>query len=96
MLEDMCIAVQELSTVKFQVRKSKGKKKKKKKKKKKCFRPGSNRGPCACEAHVITTTLRKPLDIMGFFYTFFFLYSLLRCGNPTLMDLLISNYQEHG
>ena len=21
-------------------------------------RPGSNRGPCACEAHVITTTLR--------------------------------------
>ena len=25
-----------------------------------CFRPGSNRGPCACEAHVITTTLRKP------------------------------------
>ena len=24
-----------------------------------CFRPGSNRGPCACEAHVITTTLRK-------------------------------------
>ena len=27
--------------------------------KKKCFRPGSNRGPCACEAHVITATLRK-------------------------------------
>ena len=26
-----------------------------------CFRPGSNRRPCACEAHVITTTLRKPL-----------------------------------
>ena len=25
-----------------------------------CSRPGSNRGPCACEAHVITTTLRKP------------------------------------
>ena len=25
-----------------------------------CFRPGSNRRPCACEAHVITTTLRKP------------------------------------
>ncbi len=24
-----------------------------------CFRPGSNRRPCACEAHVITTTLRK-------------------------------------
>ena len=24
-----------------------------------CFRPGSNRGPCACEAHVITATLRK-------------------------------------
>lgn len=28
-------------------------------KKKRCFRPGSNRGPCACEAHVITATLRK-------------------------------------
>ena len=27
--------------------------------KKFCFRAGSNRGPCACEAHVITTTLRK-------------------------------------
>ena len=25
----------------------------------KWFRSGSNRGPCACEAHVITTTLRK-------------------------------------
>ena len=24
-----------------------------------CFRPGSYRRPCACEAHVITTTLRK-------------------------------------
>ena len=24
-----------------------------------CFLPGSNRRPCACEAHVITTTLRK-------------------------------------
>lgn len=27
--------------------------------KRNCFRPGSNRRPCACEAHVITTTLRK-------------------------------------
>ena len=27
--------------------------------KKICFLPGSNRRPCACEAHVITTTLRK-------------------------------------
>uniref|UniRef100_A0A674NWD2 CCHC-type domain-containing protein n=1 Tax=Takifugu rubripes TaxID=31033 RepID=A0A674NWD2_TAKRU len=26
----------------------------------KCFRPVSNRGPFACEANVITTTLRKP------------------------------------
>ena len=25
-----------------------------------CFRPVSNRGPFACEANVITTTLRKP------------------------------------
>ena len=25
-----------------------------------CFLPGSNRRPCACEAHVITATLRKP------------------------------------
>ena len=24
-----------------------------------CFLPGSNRRPCACEAHVITATLRK-------------------------------------
>ena len=28
-----------------------------------CFVPGSNRRPCACEAHVITTTLRK-LDVL--------------------------------
>ena len=28
---------------------------------KSCFHPGSNRGPFACEANVITTTLRKPL-----------------------------------
>ena len=34
-------------------------KRKKKNRNKCCFRPGSNRGPCACEAHVITTTLRK-------------------------------------
>ncbi len=33
-----------------------------KKKRNQCFRPGSNRGPCACEAHVITTTLRKRRD----------------------------------
>ena len=26
-----------------------------------CFLPGSNRRPCACEAHVITATLRKLL-----------------------------------
>ena len=25
-----------------------------------CSLPGSNRRPCACEAHVITATLRKP------------------------------------
>ena len=24
-----------------------------------CFRPGSNWGPCACDAHVMTTTLQK-------------------------------------
>ena len=30
-------------------------------KKKSCFCPGSNRGPCACEAHVITATPQKPL-----------------------------------
>ena len=43
--------------------KAKGKEvgKKTSSKKKKCFRPGSNRGPCACEAHVITATLRKQL-----------------------------------
>ena len=28
-----------------------------------CFLPGSNRRPCACEAHVITTTLRKLLTV---------------------------------
>ena len=28
----------------------------------KCSRPGSNRGPCACEAHVITTTPREQAD----------------------------------
>jgi hypothetical protein len=27
-----------------------------------CFLPGSNRRPCACEAHVITATLRKLPD----------------------------------
>ena len=37
-----------------------------KKKKKACFRPGSNRGPCACEAHVITATLRKLRNFMLF------------------------------
>ena len=31
------------------------------KKKRDCFCPGSNRGPCACEAHVITATPRKHL-----------------------------------
>ena len=30
------------------------------KKKPKCFCPVSNRGPFACEANVITTTLQKP------------------------------------
>ena len=30
-----------------------------------CFRPGSNRGPFACEANVITATLRKP-DVKAF------------------------------
>ena len=29
------------------------------KKKKGCLRPGSNWGPCACEAHVITTTPQR-------------------------------------
>ena len=29
-------------------------------KKTRCLRPGSNWGPCACEAHVITTTLQRP------------------------------------
>ena len=55
MLEDMHVVVSELASVSFQVRK----KNDGKKKRKTCFRPGSNRGPCACEAHVITTTLRK-------------------------------------
>ena len=36
--------------------------------KKRCFRPGSNRGPCACEAHVITTTLRKQLTVVSLIY----------------------------
>lgn len=30
-----------------------------------CFRPVSNRGPFACEANVITTTLRK-LDTLHY------------------------------
>ena len=30
-----------------------------------CFRPVSNRGPFACEANVITTTLRKPLRLLA-------------------------------
>ena len=38
-----------------------------KKKKGLCSRPGSNRGPCACEAHVITATLRKPAVRRGQF-----------------------------
>lgn len=56
MLEDMHVIISELASVSFQVRKNL---EEKKKKRKTCFRPGSNRGPCACEAHVITTTLRK-------------------------------------
>ena len=35
-----------------------------KKMKNNCFLPGSNRRPCACEAHVITTTLRKPMELL--------------------------------
>ena len=37
--------------------------------KKICFRPGSNRGPCACEAHVITATLRKLRNTTRSFHT---------------------------
>ena len=56
------------------------KRKRREKKEKKCFRPGSNRRPCAssvktlfestCEAHVITTTLRKPLMTNGGNFTY--------------------------
>ena len=74
MLEDMHVVVSELASVSFQVRQNLGNcQEREKKKKKECFRPGSNRGPCACEAHVITATLRK-LDIecseIYHFYTF--------------------------
>ena len=31
-----------------------------------CFRPGSNRGPSACKADVITTTPRKPWEDHNF------------------------------
>lgn len=40
-------------------RKSRGKKVKKK-----CFWPGSNRRPFACEANVITATLQKPMQVI--------------------------------
>ena len=33
---------------------------------KKCFCPGSNRGPCACEAHVITATPQKQVTCSRF------------------------------
>ena len=36
---------------------------KKKKKNATCFLPGSNRRPCPCEGHVITTTLRKQMEV---------------------------------
>ena len=42
-------------------------------------RPGSNRGPCACEAHVITTTLRDlPTEIKNCINK----TKLLRLKNP--------------
>ena len=31
------------------------------------FLPGSNRRPCPCEGHVITTTLRKPVEVRADF-----------------------------
>jgi hypothetical protein len=33
-------------------------------KRKKWFNPGSNRGPCACEAHVITNYTIEPTHIL--------------------------------
>ena len=64
MIEDMYIAVAELGAVSFQVSKKNNALMIMGRREKKCFRPGSNRGPCACEAHVITATLRKQLECL--------------------------------
>ena len=44
-----------------------------------CSRPGSNRGPCACEAHVITTTPREQAGIewpaTNYMIVFFFAWN---------------------
>ena len=45
--------------------------------KQKCFRPVSNRGPFACEANVITTTLRKQA-LMGWWWASACLLSNMR------------------
>ena len=51
---------------------------------KKCYsRPGSNRGPSACKADVITTTLQelllmKSCDREIFFFKFEFFFQLIR------------------
>ena len=45
-----------------------------------CFRPVSNRGPFACEANVITTTLRK-LGLSGHYMS-----SRMAVYNPSLLQ----------
>ena len=52
--------------------------------KKRCFRPGSNRGPCACEAHVITTTLRKQPGSVYLNFVFYSPVLTIRVGAALL------------
>ena len=45
-----------------------------------CFLPGSNRRPCPCKGHVITTTLRKQLVNKHFsLYDFVFFCNVKKC-----------------
>ena len=51
-----------------------------------CFLPGSNRRPCPCEGHVITTTLRKPLEAVVNFPGLQSLLSVVMKGYVLTLD----------
>ena len=67
------------------------------KKKKKCFRPGSNRRPFACEANVITATLRKLNVYKKVFkrpYLFVFKFFLF-ISSPAYLATQHKGFEQH-